>query len=468
MLSTPPRQNRILVAVLFGSFVGNLEAIMPNAGLPHLVKTLHTSLSQGTWVLTIYILLFATSMPLLGKLGDRLGHSRLYVLSLSIFSVASVACALSPTILWLIVARALQGLSIAPALPSAMAIIAEHFDSESRGRAMGILGMVVAGSTALGAPLGGVLTHLMGWPAMFWVTAPLALIGVGVSLRTFSRLPERVGRKHPLQIDWGGATLFTAGVILLMMWLSTASTQGWVSQTSWVEGGGVVVVFWCYRWQSRRATVPFIPGTLWHHRRFRGISGVRALQMVVLYGVLFLLPIYWETTQHATPAAAGLGLLTLPLSMMVSAPWAGRASDRYGSRRIVALGMFLTAIGSVAIGGWPGNVANPLMIGSLIVLGIGFGFVQSASMTAVSFTLTAEIKGIALGIFNMLTFVGGTLGLALFGGLVSHSGGFRESFALMAVAGFFGMALAHRSIPDKEWAAAVESQTTNGSDNGSD
>lgn len=141
------------------------------------------------------------------------------------------------------------------------------------------------------------------------------------------------------------------------------------------EGGGVVSVFLAFRWQSRRASVPFIPGTLWHHRSFREFPACVPSKVIVLYGVLFLLPIYWETIQHATPATAGLGLLTLPLSMMVSAPWAGRASDRYGGRRIVIVGMFLTAIGSIAVGGWPGNVADPLMIGSLIVLGIGCGFV---------------------------------------------------------------------------------------------
>ncbi len=197
--------------------------------------------------------------------------------------------------------RALQGFAIAPALPSAMALITEHFAWDDRGRAMGILGTVVAASTALAAPLGGVLTHWMGWPTMFAVAVPIASVGAAVSLWQLGWDQAR-GVSSPRPFDYRGALLFTPAVIVLMVWLHTVPTQGFTGLMPVVELASTLGLFVTWYWHNKRSAHPFFPTALLRHKRFRGISGIRAVQMAILYGVLLLVPVYWETVRHVNAA----------------------------------------------------------------------------------------------------------------------------------------------------------------------
>lgn len=156
------KKNWILAAVLFGVFVSTMQGTIPNAALPQILEDLHASAASGTWILTIYLLLFAVSMPLFGKVGDMIGHQRLYLLSLVAFSVATLFCGLSESAATLIFWRALAGVAIGPSLPAAMAIVSHYFAAEERGKAMGLLGAAAAASNAIGAPLGGFLTQYAG------------------------------------------------------------------------------------------------------------------------------------------------------------------------------------------------------------------------------------------------------------------------------------------------------------------
>lgn len=432
----------ILMVVLFGAFVGNLEAVMPNAAVSTIVKELNTSVATGTWILTIYTLLFATFMPAFGKVGDMIGHQRLYTGSLLAFSVATLFCGLSRSTESLIIWRAIEGISIAPSLPAAMAIISRHFTSEERGKAMGIFGMIVAASTALGAPLGGVITQYLGWTAMFYLSIPISLIGLVISIIFLQKGEPRQGWA---KFDWIGAIFFSASIIFGMLFL-TQGSKGWNSSSPWLDFAAFVLCFVIFFVVQNRTASPFIPLRLFSYSTFNAVSLIRALQMSILYGSQFLIPLYWVRMTHATTGAAGIGLFILPLAIMISAPIAGRLTDQQGGKGVVTIGMILTAIGSAGLLFFSSTVTSPVMWFNLIILGVGFGFVQSSSMTAVTFSLSKELFGVGLGVFNMLTFVGGTLGLSIFGTLVG-SAGFKMNYLIMIICGIIGSVLAWKYIP---------------------
>ncbi len=432
----------ILGTILCGAFAGNMEAVMPNAALSRILIALHATVAGGTWILTIYTLLFAVAMPAFGTAGDRIGHERLYLWSLIAFSITMLFSGLSRTLMELILWRALAGISIAPSLPAAMAIVSKHFSAKERGKAMGVLGMAIAASTAIGVPIGGIIAQYAGWPAVFYAGILAALTGIVLSLIV---LPDGERRKASGRFDFFGMVYFTAGSICLMFILATGSTNDWRTPAGWTillcaVGCGLAFVV-----AERRSAEPFLPLRLFRAVPFVAISLVRALQMAVLYGVLFLLPLYWEQARHEAASSAGMGLLVLPLVIMIAAPVAGRLTDRWGSRTLVVIGMVATALGSCGLLVIFGGSGNPLMLASLVVLGTGFGFVQSASMTAVTLSLPQDSFGVGLGVFNMLTFVGGTMGLALFGSL-TVSAGFRADYSVMMAAGLAGAILALASM----------------------
>lgn len=435
---------RILTVALFGVFVGNIEAVMPNAGLSTLVKELHISVATGTWILTIYTLLFATFMPVFGKIGDMIGHQRLYIWSLFTFSIATLFCGLFHNPAALIIGRAIEGISIAPSLPAAMAMISRHFASEERGKAMGIFGVIVAASTAVGAPLGGVVTQFLGWPAMFYIIVPVALLGLVLSIMI---LPKEESKQGWVNFDWAGALFFSTSIVLGMLFVTQGfSKGGWASFSTWIALAGFILCFAIFFVLQKRISSPFIPLRLFSSSAFNAVSTIRALQMSILYGSQFLIPLYWVRMTHATTGAAGIGLLILPVAIMISAPIAGRLTDRRGSKGVVTVGMALTVAGSAGLLFFSGSVQSPVMWVTLFVLGFGFGFVQSSSMTAVTLSLRGDLFGVGLGVFNMLTFVGGTIGLSIFGTVVG-SAGFQVDYLVMALLGIVGAVLAFSYIP---------------------
>lgn len=274
---------------------------------------------------------------------------------------------------------------------------------------------------------------------------PIALVGLLVSVLAFPTDETRQGRAS---FDLLGAAFFTVGILSGMVFLTQGSSGGggYSSAGTLVYLAiflGCLAVFY---FVERRSGAPFIPLGLFRNPVFDAASLVRASQLALLSGALFLVPLYWVRVTHATTGAAGLGLLVLPLATVISAPISGRLTDRRGSKRVMATGMLLTAVGSVGLAFFSGSVYSPRMLVSLAILGVGVGFVQSSAPTAVSLSLPEEMLGIGLGVFNLLTYVGASVGLSVFGSLVGPVG-FQVNYLIMTACGIVGGVLAWVFIP---------------------
>lgn len=427
----------VLFTLVIGSFVGNLEAAMPNTAINTISQNLGASVASTTWVLTAYTLLFAVFMPLMSKVGEIIGHHKLYISSLLIFTLFSIACGVTNNLILLILFRALQGISIASCLPSAMVIIAHHFAPNERGKAMGILGMIVASSTAVGAPLGGILTQAYSWHAIFLAVVPISFIGF---LLSFIALKDEKWEPKKVKFDIFGATFFIVSMILLMLFISTISKTGLSNLMSVCLGTAMLIFFLLFIFTERKVKEPFIPLTLFSHFSFDAISLSRALQMALMYCSLFLLPLYWTSTYNLNSNQTGFALFILPLTIMIISPIVGNFIDIHGSKIFMSSGMFLASLGSLGLFFFPGTVWSINMTVNLILLGLGFSMMQASSMAAVTLVLPNNLMNSGVGIFNMLTFVGGTIGLSTISAIVGTIG-FHLSFGIMSLIGITGFIL---------------------------
>ncbi|MCI2256190.1 MFS transporter [Domibacillus sp. PGB-M46] len=428
----------ILFTVVIGAFVGNLEAALPNTAVSVITQSLGTSVEISTWILTIYTLLFATFMPLSSKIGGIIGNRKLYIWSLALFSVFSILCGLTYNLTWLIIFRAFQGISISACLPCAMVIISQHFPAKERGKAMGILGMVVASSTAIGAPLGGILTDYLGWHSIFYIVAPVSILGFLFSLYVIPKDEELTRNKA--SFDLKGAIYFSAFTIFLMLLISNAGKYGIFSISNGILALLCIVTFAAFIFTEKRVDAPFIPLQLFQNVSFNSTSISRALQMAMLYGSLFLIPLYWSKLYSLSPKETGLALFLLPITMMIVSPIVGSFIDRLGSKIFMILGMSFTSLGSLGLVLIPGSIWSINMTINLILLGIGFAMMQSSSMAAVTMVLPKNLLNVGVGIFNMLTFTGGTIGLSVLSSLVEYIH-FKGVFLIMLVAGLLGAML---------------------------
>lgn len=372
-------------------------------------------------------------MPIASKIGARIGNRKLYIWSLFGFTIFSILCGLTSNLVLLIIFRAFQGISISACLPCAMVIISQQFHAKERGKAMGILGMVVASSTAIGAPLGGILTDYLGWHSIFYIVAPLSLIGF---LLSWFVIPKEEVAKTQMAFDLRGAIYFSSFAIFLMLLISNVGKTGVFTVSNGIFAVLSIITFAAFVLTEKRVSSPFIPLQLFRNLSFNSISISRALQMAMLYGALFLVPLYWSNTYNYSPKQTGLALFLLPATMMIVSPIVGNLIDKFGSKIFMILGMVFTCAGSLGLLFIPGQIWSITMTLNLILLGIGFAMMQSSAMAAVTLVLPKDLLNVGVGIFNMLTFAGGTIGLALFSSLVEQ--GFSVEFLIMIIVGVLG------------------------------
>lgn len=411
---------------------------MPNTAVSVITHSLGTSVEISTWILTIYTLLFATFMPLSSKIGGIIGNRKLYILSLAFFSIFSILCGLTNNLVWLIIFRALQGIAVSACLPCAMVIISQHFHEKERGKAMGILGMVVASSTAIGAPLGGIMTDYLGWHSIFYIVAPVSILGFLLSLYVIPKDKELTRNKA--SFDLKGATYFSVFTIFLMLLISNAGKNGIFSLFNGILALLCIVTFIAFIFTEKRVDSPFIPLQLFQNVSFNSTSVSRALQMAMLYSSLFLIPLYWSNVYNLNPKQTGLALFLLPITMMIVSPIVGNFIDRFGSKLFMILGMSFTSLGSLGLVLMPGSIWSINMTMNLILLGMGFAMMQSSSMAAVTLVLPKNFLNVGVGIFNMLTFTGGTIGLSVISSLIEYLD-FKGVFFIMLLEGLLGAIL---------------------------
>ncbi|AJY74076.1 MFS transporter [Paenibacillus beijingensis] len=397
----------ILANVTFGTFMSTLDASIANVALPTISSDIGVPITIAQWVLTSYLLTICAILPVMGKISDIFGRTRVYNYGFLLFAAGSAMCGLSESFGTLIVARVLQALGAASLMSNSQAIIAETFASGGRGRAIGITGTMVSLGALTGPGIGGILVDRLGWPSIFWINVPIGLIGfiVGLFILPRSGKQRRVG-----PFDYIGSALFIAGSISFLYTVSNGQAWGWSSAATITGGAFAAALLTGFGLWERRTANPMMDFTLYRVPAF-AIGNVTAfLSFVAMFFTNVMMPFYMQKVLGYSAELTGYTMMLYPLTMAVIAPFSGWLSDRIGSSLLTTLGLSVNALGFGLLTTLSTH-ESPWAVGlHLCLFGLGGGLFQSPNNSSVLGSVPPAKLGTAGGLNALVRNVGMVLG----------------------------------------------------------
>jgi EmrB/QacA subfamily drug resistance transporter len=416
----PTRVMATLVLASLGAFLASLDVVVVSTALPTLRSDLNASLSDLEWTVNGYNLAFSCLMLTGAALGDRFGRRNMYAVGVAVFTLSSIACALSASSGALITARVVQGAGAAVVLPLTLTLISDAFPLEKRGMAIGVWGGITGLGVAAGPVLGGLIIQGISWQWIFWINVP---VGALVLVLTLALLKDSRGSRP--QLDLIGLVLVAASLFALVWAPVRAPSIGWDSGEvigALVVGAVLMAVF--FAWQ-RRAPYPMLPLEYFGLRGFSTANGVILFVFFSLIGSLFMIAQMFQVGLGYDPLEAGLRILVWTAMPMLVAPVAGVLSDRIGNKPFMVVGPLLQGAGLL----WLGLVAKDdvsysTLIAPLVVAGIGIGMVFPTVANAVVVSVPVHDSGVAAGTNNTLREAGGVFGVAVLSAVFAGHGGY--------------------------------------------
>ncbi|MBV8217770.1 MAG: MFS transporter, partial [Solirubrobacterales bacterium] len=379
-------------------------------------------LTDVSWVIAAYVVAAAASTPLWGKLGDRLGRKGTLEISLTLFLVASAVCGTAQDMTWLIVTRAVQGVAAGGLMTLAMAAVGDLVSPRERGRYQGYIAMAFALATVVGPLIGGVLVEHASWRWVFYVNLPVgaaALAGLHFKLPmpAPAPAPEAAERRAPL--DVAGAILLAGSTITLMLaciWGGDRYPWGSATIVALIAAGVAFVSALVAR--ERRAADPIVPVDLLRLRPVAVSSVALFLATAALFSITVFVPLYLQTTTHATPTQAGLLLVPMMLGIAASTNLAGIAMSKTGRyKRYPVIGLGLMTAALVLIAALVSHPSRSTIAIGLVAFGLGFGMVGQVLIAAVQNSVPRAQLGTAMATTSFFRGIGGAAGAAVLGAI---------------------------------------------------
>lgn len=402
---------RVFAVVALAVFLATLDMFIVNIAFPAIQRSFAgASVSDVSWVLSAYAIVFAALLVPAGKLGDILGRRRVFVVGLLAFAAGSALCALAPSLGFLIAARVLQGAGAAAVTPTSLGLLLPAFPPERRAMAIGGWAAIGAVGAASGPPLGGLLTQIS-WHWIFIVNVPLALIAAVAAVRVLAEVRDPA--KPPLP-DALGTVLLIASISLLTLTLVKATDWSWAPLVALLAAGVVLAVAFVVR--SSRHPAPVLELSILRVPAFALASASAALFFAAFAAMLLSNVIFLTSVWHYSSLTAGLALTPGPLAAAMCAPLSARLTGRLGPGPVGAIGALAFALGSLwwiwQVGLEP-HYATAVLPG-MVVGGSGVGLVLPAFSVAATATLPPARLATGIGAQTMFRQLGGTLGVAAF------------------------------------------------------
>jgi len=402
---------RAMAAVAVGNFLGPLNGSIVNIALPNITAHFQADLPAAEWVIMAFLLTISSLLLTYGRLGDMIGHKPVYVSGFFVFTAGSLLCAAAGSIEALIAFRVVQGLGAGMLMAIGPAIVTSAFPARERGKALGIMGMVVAAALASGPVLGGILVGYFDWRAVFLLNAPIGLFGLFWSARILAADKGRPGQSF----DVPGALTFSAGLTLLLLVLSKGQEWGWSSAPVLAFAPASLALLALFLFIERKVPQPMLDLSLFRNRLFLSANASSLLNFMAQFAVYFLLPFYILDIRHLAPQHAGFLMTASPLVVFFVAPLSGSLSDRIGSRTLSSLGMGIIAVGMFLLSRIPLDAPLPAIAAVLALIGLGVGLFQSPNNSAIMGAVPRQRLGIASGMLATMRNVGMVMGIAVAG-----------------------------------------------------
>jgi EmrB/QacA subfamily drug resistance transporter len=402
-----------LIVVCVATFMLLLDITIVNVALPKIATDLKASFSDIQWVIDAYALTLASVLLTTGALADLLGRKLLFTVGLGLFACTSLLCALSPSALFLILARGGQGIGGAMMFSTSLALLAQEFHGRERGTAFGVWGATIAASAAVGPLLGGVLTEVFGWQAIFVINVPVGIAAVALTLPNVRESRDPAGKR----IDWIGTGTFTAALFLLVFAIIRGNTEGWGSTliVSLFVGGSLLLGgFVISQIFQERAMFDL---ALFRKPTFSGAAIVAFTMAAAMFAMFLYLVLYLQTILGLSPLQTGIRFLPFTVSSFIVAAVSGNLSTRVPIRLLLGGGLVLTSIGLLLMRGLSPSSGWSVLLPGFIVAGSGVGLVNPALATAAIGVVPPQRSGMASGINNTFRQVGTAAGIAVLGAI---------------------------------------------------
>ncbi len=408
-----------LLVLCLGDLMIVLDTTIVNVALPSIREDLGFSETSLAWVVNAYLLTFGGFLLLGGRLGDLFGHRRLFLIGLTLFTAASLACGLASSQEFLIAARAVQGLGGAVVAVVALSLVMTLFtEPAERAKAMGVIGFVAAGGGSIGVLLGGVLTDALDWHWIFLVNLP---VGALVFALCVVLLPAGHGPETGGRLDVAGAVTVTAALMLAVYAIVNGNEAGWTSGRTIGLLAGAVALLALFLSIEARTRSPLVPLGLFRLRNVATANVVGVLWAGAMFAWFFLSALYLQLVLGYSPMQVGLAFLPANLIMAAfSLGLSARLVMRFGIRAPLAIGLLLSAAGLLLFARAPvgGDFAVDVLP-SMILLGFGAGMAFNPMLLAAMSDVEPSEAGLASGVVNTSFMMGGALGLAILASLAA-------------------------------------------------
>jgi EmrB/QacA subfamily drug resistance transporter len=400
----------VLAVTVLGSGMAFLDGTVVNVALPQIGRDLNASTSSLQWILNGYLLTLASLILLGGSLGDRYGRRLVFVLGVGLFTLSSLLCALAPNVELLIAARLLQGIGGALLTPGSLAMIESSFRPSDRSRAIGAWSGLGGVATALGPLLGGYLVQAVSWRAVFLINLPLGVFVIAMASR---HVPETHDPSVSGRLDFGGVALAALGLAGTTYALIEAPGRG-ASALVLLGGIGGALALVAFLFAERRSSNPMMPLGMFSSRQFSGANLVTFVVYAALGGFFFLFVSFLQISLGYSPIAAGAASLPVTALMLVLSARSGALAQRIGARIPLTVGPLVIALGLVLMTRIdPGASYLTDILPAVIVFGLGLTLVVAPVTSTVLAAADARHAGVASGINNAVSRVGGLLAVAI-------------------------------------------------------
>jgi len=419
-----PDKWKVLFTVAFGTFMATLDSSIVNIALPTIRSELHAG-DDVEWIVLSYLLVTTSTLLIMGKLSDMYGRKNIYIAGFSVFVLGSLFCGLSWDIWSLVGSRVVQGIGASMIFAIGPAIISDAFLPHERGRALGLMGTVVAAGTSTGPVAGGFLLQQFGWPSIFFVNIPIGIIAIW---RAWMILP-RLARTRTQPFDLIGAALFLVGVTCLLIGIDFGASPAYDWSDPAVIGLliiGILLLFIFLLWE-KKTPHPMLRLRLFAIKPFSAAITAAGLGFMANGANVYVIPFFLQLLLGYSPQDAGLIMLAGPVTLSIAAPLGGYLSDKISTRLIASTGLFITATGYFLFSFLQPYWTWQDVIWRSALLALGFGLFQSPnSSSALNATPITE-RGVGSSLLAFMRNLGLVTGIAL-GAAVWYS--VRNSFAV--------------------------------------
>ncbi|MET7328964.1 MFS transporter [Nonomuraea sp. NPDC005650] len=413
----------VLLAVLMPAMLATVIASdMVNLVLPSIGAEFGASEAELAWVVTGFLLMFSIGIPFYGRISDRVSLRHLFAFALLTYAAGSLACALAPDLLVLVLGRIVMGVGAAAIPVLSIIAVTRLMPEDKRGMGIGVISAAAGIGTAAGPAVGGGIGQFLGWSALFWLMLVVALVLLPAAWRVLpAEAPAGAER-----FDLLGGVLLGLGAGLILFGITQAQVAGLTAPSSWVSLVVAIVAIALFGWRTVRVAQPFVQPALFTNRVYRAAVVVAFLAMIVNLGGLVFVPLLVVDVNGLEPGAGALVMIPAGVAVAVVSPLIGRLTDRIGTRLLVLTGLAAVGVFALFLSTFAGGASVVPAGAGIFGLSIGFICVMTPIISAAAGALPADQVGAGLGILQGAQFLGAGTGPALFGVLVTarrQSGG---------------------------------------------